>query len=138
MAYSEPTEDIELLGPDKGGAYGFIADSAVTAGQVVALVGDNSVAPSSTDGEQCVGVATQTKAAGDRVQVAGPGTRVRFTAGASVSANTQLASHGGTGDNGTVADVASAAGDYCIGQAFEAGAAGETVRGIVTVGGQVN
>jgi len=137
MAFSEPGQDIELLDQrTNAAAYSFNAGVDVVAGQVVKLTGDNTVAPSDTDGEQCVGVATQTRSSGDQVQVAGPGTRVRFSAGGSVSVNTQVASHGGTGEEGEVADAAT--GDYAIGQAFEGAADGETFVGMVTVGGQVN
>lgn len=137
MAYSEPTQDIELLGQEMGAAaYSFNAEEDVIAGQAVKITADNGVAPSDTDGEQCVGIATQTRSAGDQVQVAGPGVRVRFTAGGAVTRNTQVASHGTTGDEGTVADAAT--GDYAIGQAFESGTAGDLIVGMVTVGGQVN
>lgn len=137
MAYEEYAQDVELLDQrTNAAAYSFNADEDVIAGQVVKVSSDNGVEPSDTDGEQCVGVATQTRSAGDQVQVAGPGTRVRFKCGGSVSAGTQLASHSGTGEEGEVADAAT--GDYQIGQAFEGGSDGDTVVGMVTVGGQVN
>lgn len=140
MVFSSPNMDIELVGPDAGGAYSFNADAEVLAGQVVALTSDNGVSPSATDGEQCVGVATQSKSAGEQVQVAGPGTRVRFTAGGAVTAGALLVSHGTTGDDGTVidADETDTVDDNPIGQAFEAAAAGETLVGMVAVGGAVN
>lgn len=137
MAFTEPSQDIELLDQrTNAAAYSFNADQDVIAGQVVKLVSDNGVAPSDTDGEQCVGVATQTRSAGDQVQVAGPGTRVRLTAGGTVTVNSQVASHGATGEEGQVADAAT--GDYAIAQAFEGAASGETLVGMVVVGGQVN
>lgn len=137
MAYEEPAKDIELLDQGKSAtSYSFNAGVDVVAGQVVKLTGDNTVAPTDTDGEQCVGVATQTRSSGDQVQVAGPGNRVRFSAGGSVTAGTQVASHGATGEEGEVADAAT--GDYAIGQSFEGASDGETFVGVVTVGGQVN
>lgn len=137
MAFTEPTQDIELLDQrTNAAAYSFNADEDVIAGQAVKVGSDNGVEPSDTDGEQCVGVATQTRSAGDQVQVAGPGTRVRLTAGGSVSAGTQVASHGGTGEEGQVADAAT--GDYAIAQSFESATAGNTFVGMVVVGGQVN
>lgn len=136
MAFTEPSQDIELLGPDKGGAYGFTADEDVLAGQVVKIGSNQGVEPSDTDGEVVAGVATQTKASGDQVQVAGPGTRVRFTLGATANAGEWVASHGATGEEGQVTSAAT--GDYVIGMIFEGGSSGDTVRGIVLPGGQVN
>lgn len=137
MAFTEPTQDIELLDQrTNAAAYSFNAEEDVIAGQAVKITADNGVAPSDTDGEQCVGIATQTRSAGDQVQVAGPGTRVRLTAGGTVTRNTQVASHGATGEEGQVIDAAT--GDYAIAQAFESTTSGNTFVGMVVVGGQVN
>lgn len=135
MVFSEPSEDVEVLGPDAGGALSFEAAEDVIAGQVVKLDGDFLVEPSDTDGEDVVGVATQTVAAGAQVQVAGPGTRVKFTAGTSgITDGDLLASHGATGEEGQV-DTGDAADDRFIGKAFESSSAqGDLVEGIVTYG----
>lgn len=138
MVFSEVTNDIEIMRPPEGTAYAFNADAAIKAGQVVKVTSDNGVSPSNTDGEQAIGVAAQSVSAGDQVMVLGEGARVRFTAGAAVTAGTQVTSHGGTGDDGTVADAAAAAGDYAIGIAHEAASSGNTFIGTVVLGGQVN
>lgn len=136
MVFSEVTNDIEIMRPPEGTAYAFTADEAITAGQVVKVGSDNGVEPSDTDGEQAIGVAAQTVSSGDQVMVLGEGARVRFSAGGSVTAGTQLASHGATGEEGEVADAAT--GDYAIGVAHESAADGETLIGTVVLGGQVN
>lgn len=136
MAFTEPSQDIEVMPGPEGTAYSFNADQDVIAGQVVKVGSDNGVEPSDTDGEQPIGIATQTRSAGDQVQVAGPGTRVRFTAGGAVTFGTQVASHGATGEEGEVADAAT--GDYVVGIAHESGTDGNTFIGTVVLGGQVN
>lgn len=136
MAFSEVTDDIELMRPPEGTAYAFNADEDILAGQVVKVGSDGGVEPSDTDGEQCIGVAAQGVSAGDQVMVVGEGGRVRFTAGAAVTAGTQVASHGATGEEGEVADAAT--GDFAIGIAHEAGTDGNTFVGTVVLGGQVN
>jgi len=138
MAFSELNNDVEKLGPDKGTAYSFNADEDVIAGQAVKIGSDGGVEPSDTDGEEVVGIATQTVSSGDEVMVAGPGSRVRFTAGATVSAGDYLASHGATGEEGQVT-TADGVGDFLIGIAHEsAGAQGDTFVGTVEAGGQIN
>lgn len=136
MAFSATTDDIEIQAPPKGTAYSFEASADILAGQVVAISGDNQVAPSSTDGETVVGVATQSVSSGDDVMVVGNGGRVRVTAGESISAGDLLASHGATGDDGTVATGAT--GDYVLGFAHEGASSGETLVATVDTGGQVN
>lgn len=136
MAFSEVTNDIEVMRPPEGTAYSFNADEDVIAGQVVKVGSDNGVEPSDTDGEQCIGVAAQTVSSGDQVMVLGAGARVRFSAGGSVSVGTQVASHGATGEEGEVADAAT--GDFAIGIAHETGSDGNTFIGTVVAGGQVN
>lgn len=138
MVFTEITDDIERIGPDKGTAYSFNAEENVIAGQAVKLDADNGVEPSDTDGEACIGVATQTVSAGDQVMVAGPGSRVLFTGGAAgISAGDFLASHGGTGEEGEV-NTGDATGDYIVGVAHEGAGDGETFVGTVLAGGQVN
>ena len=138
MAFTEVLDDIELMRPPEGTAYSFEAGEDVIAGQVVKVGGDNSVQPSDTDGEQVIGVAAQTVSAGDTVMVLGHGARVRFTAGAAVSAGDYLTSHGGTGEEGEVT-TGDETGDYLIGLAHEAaGSQGDTFVGTVVAGGQVN
>jgi hypothetical protein len=137
MAFTEVTNDIELMRPPEGTAHSFNADEDVIAGQVVKNGSDNSVEPSDTDGEQTAGIATQTVSSGDTVMVVGNGGRVRFTAGASVSAGDYLTSHGGTGEEGEVT-TADATGDYIIGKAHESAGDGDTFVGEVVLGGQVN
>lgn len=138
MVYEPPQNDVERQAPSKGEALGFTADVAVEAGQLVTLTGDQSVSPSTTDGEVCIGVATQSVAQGDEVMVVGGSGRVLVTGGAAgISAGDELASHGGTGDDGTV-DTASGVGDYIVGYALESGGAGDTLVAVVDRGGQVN
>jgi len=138
MAFTEVTNDIELMRPPEGTAHSFNADEDVIAGQVVKIGSDNGVEPSDTDGEQTIGVAAQTVSSGDTVMVLGAGARVRFTAGAAgVSAGDPLTSHGATGEEGEV-DTASATGDWIIGKAHESAGDGDTLVGTVVVGGQVN
>jgi hypothetical protein len=137
MAFTEVTNDIELMRPPEGTAYSFNADEDVIAGQAVKVGSDNGVEPSDTDGEQTIGVAAQTVSSGDTVMVLGAGARVRFTAGASVSAGDYLTSHGGTGEEGEVT-TGDATGDYLVGLAHEGAGDGDTFVGTVVVGGQVN
>jgi len=137
MAFTEVTNDIELMRPPEGTAYSFNADEDVIAGQAVKVGSDNGVEPSDTDGEQVIGVAAQTVSSGDTVMVLGAGARVRFTAGASVSAGDYLTSHGATGEEGEVT-TADATGDYLVGLAHEGASDGDTFVGTVVVGGQVN
>ena len=137
MAFSAPSDDIERLGPDRGSAYGFTAGSAVTAGQVVKLDGDNSVAPADTAGETAIGVASQSVASGDQVQVTGSGARMLFTAGSAVSAGDPLTVDPST-NNGEVG-TASTTGDSIVGYALEgASSQGDTFIGIVDLGGEIN
>jgi hypothetical protein len=133
MAFTPPIEDIELMRPAPGTAHSFTAAEDVLRGQVVKLSGDNSVAPSDSDGEQCIGVSTQTVAAGDMVMVDGASALSLFTAGAAVTAGQEIASHGATGEEGEVADAV--AGDLSIGIAHESATAGETFVGNVVLGG---
>ena len=137
MVYSAPFDDVERQAPSPGEALGFTANGAIEAGQVVTLVGDQTVSASTTDGEVCIGVATQSVADGDEVMVVGNSGRVLVTGGASgISAGDELASYGGTGDDGTVNTAAS--GDYIVGYALESGGAGDTLVAVVDRGGQVN
>jgi len=137
MVYSAPFDDVERQAPSPGEALGFTANGAIEAGQVVSLVGDQTVSASTTDGEVCIGVATQSVADGDEVMVVGNSGRVLVTGGASgISAGDELASYGGTGDDGTVNTAAS--GDYIVGYALESGGAGDTLVAVVDRGGQVN
>ena|SRR6056297_1183516 len=137
MVYEPPFDDVERQAPSPGEALGFTANGAIEAGQVVSLVGDQTVSASTTDGEVCIGVATQSVADGDEVMVVGNSGRVLVTGGASgISAGDELASYGGTGDDGTVNTAAS--GDYIVGYALESGGAGDTLVAVVDRGGQVN
>jgi len=132
--YSQPV----LVRPAKDARIeSYVCEEDVTQGQVLRPGGTNSdeVEPSDTDGEEVYGVATQTVSGGDMVQVAGPGTVVRFSAGGSVSSGA-IASHGATGEEGEVADAAT--GDYIAGFAHESGSDGDSVVGIVSPSGQVN
>ena len=137
MAFSAPNEDIEKARYEAAGAVSVEADAEVLAGQVVTLSGDLSVSPSDTDGEQALGVATQSVSAGDMVTVMTNSARVLFTAGAAVTAGDQLASHGGTGDDGTGA-TADGTGDYNVGVALEGGSSGDRIVVLVAAGGQIN
>lgn len=137
MAYTAPNEDIEKMRPSEGEALGFTADAAVEAGQLVKLTGNQAVSPSDTDGENAIGVATQSVAAGEQVTVLGGSARVLLTAGAAVGAGAALSSHGGTGDAGTV-EPAATTGDYIVGYALESAGAGDTFVAVVDRGGEVN
>jgi hypothetical protein len=136
MAFTEPTEDIveygDALSP-------FVVDSDVTRGQVVKISGtDNQIAPSDTDGEDCLGVAVQTVASGGTCTVALPGCEVNFSAtGSGVDRGEFLTSDGGSGNSGEV-DSADASNDSVIGYSYEgASSSGDLVRGLVTAGGEV-
>jgi len=138
MAYSVPNEDIEKMRPPEGTALSLTAGTGgVEAGQVVTVSGNNEASPSDTDGEAVIGVSAQSVADGDEAMVLGSGARVLFTAGESISAGDNLASHGATGEEGQVATAAS--GDYVVGYALEgAGSQGDTFVGVIDTGGQVN
>ena len=136
MAYSPILNDIELMRPPEGTAYSFTADEDVLAGQAVKISSDNSVAPSDTDGEQVIGVCAQSVAAGDTVMVLGDGARVRMRAGAAVTAGVQVASHGASGEEGEVADAASA--DHSVAIAHEGASGGDTFVGTVATAGGKN
>jgi hypothetical protein len=137
MVFEAPQQDIEKMRPSEGEALSFTAGEDVTAGQVVKLTGDLSVAPADTGGEQAIGVATQTRASGEPIMVDGNSARVLFTAAGSISAGDALTVDATTeeGEVGT----ASTTGDRIIGYALEsAGSEGETLRGVVDRGGEVN
>jgi len=138
MAYTAPTEDIEKMRPPEGTALSLTAGTGgVEAGQVVTVSGNNEASPSDTDGEAVIGVSAQSVADGDEAMVLGSGARVLFTAGESITAGDNLASHGATGEEGQVATAAS--GDYIVGYALEgAGSQGDTFVGVIDTGGQVN
>lgn len=139
MAFSAPSDDIELMRPPEGEAHSLNADEDVIRGQVVKVGSDGSCEPSDTDGETTFGVAAQTVSSGDQLYVAGNGARVQFTAGSgSISAGDPLTSHGATGEEGQV-DTASATGDDIIGYAIEGSSAqGDLIDGVVDRGGQIN
>lgn len=138
MAYTAPTEDIEKMRPPEGTALSLTAGTGgVEAGQVVKVTGNTEASPSDTDGESVEGVAAQSVADGDEAMVLGSGARVLFTAGESISAGDDLASHGATGEEGQVATAAT--GDYVVGYALEgASAQGDTFVGVIDLGGQLN
>lgn len=138
MVFSEPSEDIEKMRPPLGTAFSFTAGAAITAGQVVKLTGDQTVQPADTNGEAAIGVAAQTVASGDELNVLGTGARVLFTAGESISAQDELTPATGT-NNGEVG-TASATGDNIVGYALDGSASsqGDTFVGVVDLGGQVN
>lgn len=138
MAFSEVLDDIEVMRPPEGTAYSFNADEDILRGQVVKIGSDGGVEPSDTDGEQVIGIATQSVSSGDQLTVIGTGARVRFTGGAAgISAGDFLTSHGGTGEEGEVT-TADATGDWIIGVAHEGAGDGDTFVGTVAVSGQVN
>ena len=137
MAFSAPLEDIEKMRPPEGEVHTLTADVAVEAGQVVKLTGNQTASPSDTDGENAFAVATQSVASGDTFTALGTGAKVLFTAGDAIGAGEPLASHGGTGDEGTVA-VADATGDNIIGYATESATSGDVLVGTVNRGGEVN
>lgn len=138
MAFSAPSDDIELMRPPEGTAFSFNASSAITAGQVVKVDGDGTVTPSDTNGEEVIGVAAQTVSSGDELMVLGSGARVRFTAAEGIAANDKLTSATGT-NNGEVG-TAGTTGDFIVGYALDGTAAsqGDTFRGVIDLGGEVN
>jgi len=138
MAFQSPTEDIEKMRPPEGTALSLTAGTGgVKAGQLVKVTGNTEASPSDSDGEAVVGVSAQSVADGDEAMVLGSGARVLLTAGESISAGDELASHGGTGEEGQVATAAT--GDYVVGYALEAaGSQGDTFVGVIDTGGQVN
>jgi predicted RNA-binding protein with EMAP domain len=137
MAFTEPTQGIVEEG-DRLVPY--TANEDVIRGQVVKVAGaDNAVQPSDTDGENTIGVATQTVSAGDQVTVALPGCEVEFTAGTgTISRGDFVTSHGATGNEGEV-DSASATGDNIVGLVTEGSSSqGDLIRGQVVLAGEVN
>jgi hypothetical protein len=137
MAFSDPNEQIVVEGDN---LVPFTANEDVIAGQVVKIAGaDVGVQPTDTAGETVIGVATQTVSSGGTVTVALPGCEVKFTAGTStISRGDPLASHGTNNNEGEV-DTASDTGDEIVGYAYEgSSSAGDLVRGLVELGGQIN
>jgi len=133
MAYDEIQNDIERLGPRDGGAPGFVTSAQTLAGQVVTLTGDNQVAPSSTDGENVIGVTTQGVASGDTATVLTCSTVATVRASSTVSSGERVASNGATGEPGEVATAAT--GDFVLGVALEGIDAGGAGQVLVTAGG---
>ena len=137
MVFEAPLQDIEKMRPSEGEALSFTTQEEVTAGQVVKLDGNLEVEPSDTGGETTIGVAVQSRASGEPIMVVGNSGRVLFTAAGSVSAGDPLTSDPSTneGEVGT----ASSTGDSIIGYALEsAGSQGDTFRGVVDRGGEIN
>jgi hypothetical protein len=99
----------------------FHAQEDVTQGQVVKLDTDNagrSVEPSDGDGEKAYGVALYDQSSGGQVAVAGPGAVVRAVSSTgSISSGDWVATHGSSGDPGTLDSGAS--GEYYFGMALE-------------------
>lgn len=98
------------------------ANESVSQGQLLKFDTDDSgrtVEPSDTDGEgNLAGFALYDASSGEQVAVAMTGCVVRATSGTgSVSSGDEVASHGGTGEEGEVDTAAS--GDYTIGTALE-------------------
>jgi predicted transcriptional regulator len=91
-------------------------------GQLLKYDSDDSartVEPSDSDGEGGIaGVALYDASAGDDVAFAEDGTVVRATSGTgAISSGDEVASHGGTGEEGELA--AAASGDFVVGRAVE-------------------
>lgn len=123
MAFQAPNSDLVEYGDN---LIGFNAEEDVIRGQAVKVDADMGVEPSDADGENVIGMATQTKSSGSQVTVALSGCIVRLTAGAAVTAGAGVATHGSTGEEGEIAD--SASGDVTIGTALEGGSDGDLVR----------
>lgn len=103
---------------DTGSSRSFTAGEAILQGQLVKVSADRTVIPSDTDGENAYGIASYDAAAGETVQVYGPGCVVLATSGTgTVSAGDFVTSHGGTGEEGEL-DTATT-GDVVVGVALE-------------------
>lgn len=139
MAFSEITDDVEKVGPDAGGILAMTAGEDVTAGQVVKTGGDNSVQPSDTDGENVIGVATQTVSSGEAVTVASTGTIALVQSAEGISNGDTLTSGGGTtGEEGQV-QTANTSADFVVGHALEStGGSGNNIQALITVSGEVS
>jgi len=118
MAFRTYTDQVLLEGSC---VHHYEAQEDVSQGQLVKYDTDDSgrtVEPSDSDGEDLLaGFALYSASAGEQVAVAQTGTIVRATSGTgSISSGDEVASHGGTGEEGEVASAAS--GDYVIGRAI--------------------
>lgn len=107
----------------------FIAGGAISANQLVKLNGttENSVVKTTAITDDVLGVALQTVASGERVEVEcgnGAFVRVIVSAAGSINANAEVMPDGTT--NGAVAVAAGATAKSC-GFLINAGGAGETV-----------
>lgn len=137
MAFSEITDDIEKVDAARGAHLALTAGASITAGQLVKLTGDNTVEPSDSDGEEIIGVATQSVASGDTLTVNSVGILSLVRAATSVDAQDPVASHGGTGESGEVA-TADGTGDFIAGIALESISGGDTGVALLTLAGEVN
>ena len=124
MAFDEITDDIEKVDARHGGKVGFTAGADIIAGQAVKLTGNNEVSPSDADGEEVIGIATQTVSEGDTVDVNGISTVSNARVSAAVDAGDPLTSNGATGEEGELAE-ADTDGDHVVGYALEDIGAGE-------------
>ena len=136
MVFEQIQDDIEKLDAARGAHAGYVAGADTLAGQVVKITGDNEVSPSDTDGEEVIGVCTQSVSEGDTVNVLSLSTMANVRSNDGVSAGDYLASAGNTGEEGEV-DTA-AADDFVVGMAVEDIGAGEYGQAILTLAGQVN
>ena len=97
------------------------AAEAIEQGQLVKADTDSSgrtVEPCDTDGEKALGFAVYTVASGEEVAVAMDGTVVRAVSSTgTIGSGDFVASHGGTGDEGTLDTAAS--GDHFVGIATQ-------------------
>lgn len=114
----------------------FVVNSDVSRGQLVKITGaDREVAPSDTDGEDCIGFAEYDASSGESVSVAMDTCVVRAVTGTgTISRGDPVTSHGGTGDNGDLQTASS--GDMVVGYALNAdGTAGneDSVRVYVSL-----
>lgn len=122
MVFRTLTEDVLIDSGVDANLRSYEAETAVLAGQVVRHgTADESVIPSATDGEDVLGVAVEDAAAGQQVTVARDGCKVRATSSTgTIGMGDWVASHGGTGEDGTV-DTA-VVGDAKLGVAVAADA----------------
>ena len=124
MAFDQITDDIEQADARHGGKVGFTAGADIIAGQAVTLSGNNEVSPSDTDGEEVIGIATQSVSNGDTVDVNGISTVSNARVSTAVDAGDPLTSNGATGEEGELAE-ADTDGDHVVGYALEGIGAGD-------------
>lgn len=129
MVFRTLAEDVLIDSGVDANLRSYTAEASVLAGQVVTHgTAEDSVTPSTTDGEDVLGVAVEDAAAGSQVTVARDGTKVRATSGTgTISTGDWVGSHGGTGEAGEVDTAVVADAKLGIAQGPDAGDGGDVV-----------